>query len=89
MPPLYPFFLYLLNFLNPLPSHFVDVVLYVHLTLSLIAIIYILIKYYKFFIAKKLANRDSHICIISAVYLLMFTNIIHQPTDISLNFIFL
>ena len=46
MPPLIHFFIFI-KFLNPLPSHFVDVVLYVHLTLSLIAIIYFN-QHYKF-----------------------------------------
>ena len=40
MPPLYSFFLYVIQIINPFVEHLVEVILYIHVILSIIAIFY-------------------------------------------------
>ena len=87
MPPLYPFFLYLLNFLNPLPSHFVDVVLYVHLTLSLIAIIYFN-QILQIFYSKKISLIGTAIFALFPLYIYSCSQISSISLQIFLSILF-
>ena len=49
MPPLYPYFLFVIKIINPFDELFIKLVFYVHLIISIIAIIYFRKNIIKFF----------------------------------------